>query len=354
MIDFLEVLKQKRNLVWPEIKNYLDRFIDFPEFCQIPLRYKNMVDFHRKIVAEYPERKGKYIRPALVLLTASAMGFPEKKAIKTATAMQVSEDWILNHDDIEDDSLVRRGKPALHRVYGKELAINAGDGLHVIMWRILRDNEKLVGIEKTLKIIDEFLVMLDRTVLGQTVELKWIQENETNLNNEDILFILESKTVYYTIAGPMRLGAILAGANKEEMDKLYQFGRYLGYCFQIQDDLLDLTSDFGGLKKQQGNDIYEGKRTIMLLHLFRNAKSKDKKKLLEIIGKSREEKNEKEVHWVIGLMEKYGSFDYSRRMIARFAKKAEKFFDSELVFLEKQPARNQIRTFITFLKEGQY
>nr|MBU1329009.1 polyprenyl synthetase family protein [Candidatus Omnitrophota bacterium] len=222
MIDFLEVLKQKRNLVWPEIKNYLDRFIDFPEFCQIPLRYKNMVDFHRKIVAEYPERKGKYIRPALVLLTASAMGFPEKKAIKTATAMQVSEDWILNHDDIEDDSLVRRGKPALHRVYGKELAINAGDGLHVIMWRILRDNEKLVGIEKTLKIIDEFLVMLDRTVLGQTVELKWIQENETNLNNEDILFILESKTVYYTIAGPMRLGAILAGANKEEMDKLYQ------------------------------------------------------------------------------------------------------------------------------------
>ncbi len=354
MINFLEVLKEKRDLVWPEIKEYLDSFTDFPEFCRIPSRYQKLINFHRKIIAEYPERKGKYIRPALVLLTASAMGLAEREAIKTAAAIQVSEDWILNHDDIEDDSLSRRGKPALHQIYGKELAINAGDGLHVIMWRILRDNQKLIGAERTFKLIDEFLQMLDRTVLGQTAELKWTRENRTDLNDKDILFILESKTVYYTIAGPMRLGAILAGADQNQLDRIYQFGRYLGYCFQIQDDLLDLTSDFAGLKKQQGNDIYEGKRTIMLLHLFRNFKGRGKTKLNGIIAKIREEKTSSEVAWVIGMMEKYGSLDYGRKMVGKFAKQAQEFFDSELVFLKDQPARDQIRAFVSFLETRKY
>lgn len=121
-ISFEEVLKEKKEKIWLVIKGYLDKLIDFPDFCKISPKYAPMAEFHQKMVSEYPERKGKYLRPSLVLLAASAMGFPEEKALQTAAAMQTSEDWILNHDDIEDDSLQRRGKPALHKIYGKELA----------------------------------------------------------------------------------------------------------------------------------------------------------------------------------------------------------------------------------------
>jgi len=354
MVDFLQVLAQKKELVWPEIKTYLDLLIDFPPYCRPPTRYRSLVRFHQKIVAEYPCRQGKYLRPALVLLTAQAMGFSQKKAIKTAAAMQTSEDWILGHDDIEDDSLERRGKPTLHQLYGQELAINAGDGLHILMWKILRDNFSVVGQKKALAIIDEFYQMLNRTVLGQTVEIKWALENRLDLVDKDVLFIIESKTSYYSIAGPMRLGAILAGASQKQLDSIYEFGLFLGRAFQIKDDLLDLTSDFAGLKKQMGNDIYEGKRTIMLMHLVRTIKGEEKKRLLAIMKKKRVEKSASEAKWVIKMMHKHGSLDYGQELAEKLIINTKQIFEKKLSFLSRQPARNQLKAGIDFILERKH
>lgn len=347
--NFKQVLEEKKALVWPEIESYLNTITDFPEYCLVPSVYHYLIRFYRQIVGDYPERKGKYLRPSLVLLTASAMGFPEKKALKTASAMQISEDWILNHDDIEDNSLERRGMPALHRIYGAEQALNAGDGLHVLMWKVLQDNRKVVGDKKAFEIMDEFYKMLNRTVFGQMTEIKWTKENRTDLKDKDILFILESKTGYYTIAGPMRLGAILAGANDRQLADLYEFGKYLGYCFQIKDDLLDLTSDFSGLKKQTGNDIYEGKRTIMLLHLFRILTGNDLRKLEVVMEKNREEKTAEEVQWVIRKMEEAGSLRYGQKLAEEFAQKAREVFKDKLGFLSRQPAADQIQAGVDFI-----
>ena len=196
--------------------------------------------------------------------------------------------------------------------------------------------------------------MLSRTVLGQTTEIKWTQENNLDLTEKDVLFILESKTAYYTIAGPMRLGAILAGTTPNQLDKIFQFGKYLGFCFQIQDDLLDLTSDFAGHKKQTGNDIYEGKRTIMLVHLLKNIEPKNKQKLIKILSKPRFQKTPKEVTWVIDQMDKYGSLDYSRKQTKKYADLALDYFQNELKFLSKNPARQQLLSFIDFLQNRQY
>jgi len=353
-IDFSQVLEEKKKIVWREIEKYLEDLIKFPRYCRIPPKYQSLALFHQKITSEYPQRKGKYIRPTLVLLTAAAMGFPEEKAIRTAAAMQISEDWILNHDDIEDDSLERRGKPALHRLYGKELAINAGDALHILMWKILWDNRQVLGEKKAEEIAEEFFQMLNRTTLGQTIEIYWTKKNKVDLTDEDILLILESKTAYYTIAGPMRLGAILAGASGKQLEAIYEFGKPLGYCFQIRDDILDLTSDFAGLKKQTGNDIYEGKRTIMLSHLFRTVKGKDKKRLLKIMAKTREEKTVEEVNWVIGLMKKHGSLEYAQKLAEKFAKQALKIFEKKLGFLKHQPARDQLKAGIEFILKREY
>lgn len=348
-INFASVLDSYRQLIWPEINVYLKKLSQFPPYCQIPLAYSSLADFNQQIISNYPQRLGKYLRPTLVMLSAQAMGVEASKAITTAAAMQISEDWILNHDDIEDDSLFRRGAPTLHRQIGCELAINAGDGLHLLMWQVLRQNFVELDTPLALKIYDEFTVMLNRTVLGQTVEIKWTQDNRLDLTIDDVLFILESKTGYYTIAGPMRLGAILAGATEAQLNSLYTFGKYLGQAFQIVDDLLDLTSDFAGLKKQVGNDIYEGKRTVILVHLLNNISAVNKEKLMTILSQNRAAKTPADIAWVIAQMHTCGSLDFASKLAKECASHARQIFANELTFLVQEPYRSQIQSGLDFI-----
>lgn len=350
---FEEVLAKTRKLVWPVVDSYL-KDPKFPSAFAIPSKYKALQKLSWKIIREYPQRKGKYGRAALVLLTAGALGGSVKEAINTAAAMQMSEDWLLIHDDFEDDSEKRRGGPTLHRMYGEGLAVNAGDFLHALMWKILFDNRKILGMDKTFLIMEEFYRMLVRTCHGQAVEIVWTKENKAGLTDKDWFFIADGKTSYYTIATPMRLGAIIAGATKTQLEVLADFGKVLGRCFQLVDDLLDVTGDFRGLKKQTGNDIYEGKRTLILGHLLRVSKKETHEKILQILAKKRDQKTSSEVNWIIGKMHDQGSISYARSVAKKLQNQARKMFESELVFLSKEPFRSQLLSGISFMLERDY
>lgn len=349
----IKILEKHKKLVWPEIKSYLD-YPSFPPAFKIPKQYKSIAQFYWKLIEEYPKRQGKYLRPTLLMLTCEAVGGKPQNALKTAAAMQISEEWLLIHDDIEDNSLERRGKPTLHRMYGSEHAINAGDGLHLIMWKILLDNEPTLGADITFMLAYEFYRMLTRTAIGQTTEIKWTKETDVNLSDEDWFFIADGKTSYYTIAGPMRLGAIIGGTNSKQLDLLAKLGVSLGRCFQLVDDILDLTSDFGGLKKQTGNDIYEGKKTVLLGHLLRKAANKDRKKIISILKKERDRKSTEEVGWIINKMHHYGSIEYGRKLAQELKQKSLNIFEKNLKFLSHQPARNHLETLIHFVLERKH
>lgn len=335
-----EILDHTKKLVWAEIQRYL-KDPSFPQVFQVPPKYKKEHDFYWDTISDYPRRQGKYLRPALVLISCEGMGGKITEAIKTAAAMQVSEDWLLVHDDIEDDSLLRRGKPTLHKIYGVEQAINAGDALHALMWKILCDNQKSLGPKKTYLLVSEFYAMVIRTAMGQSVEIKWTQENKGSFNDSDWDFIADGKVSYYTVALPLRLGAIIANASEKQLELLAQFGIYLGRAFQLVDDLLDLTSDFQGLK-QPLNDLYEGKRTIMLGHLLRSVSLKEKRLILEIMAKKRETKTEDEVQMIVKKMQKYKSLEYGWSLAQEYGRKALNFIDSNLKFIEKEPARQKL------------
>lgn len=290
-----DTLERTKRLVWPEIEKYLKDPIYPTQFAVNP-KFKKEVELFWKINKEYPQRKGKYLRPTLVLLTAEAMGTNPKKAVKTAAAMQLSEEWILIHDDIEDKSEERRGKPTLHKIYGNELALNAGDSLHIIMWKIIND---LYFKE----VSEEFYKMLMRTAMGQGIELIWTKKGSKGLNPEKYFLFADSKSGYYSMAGPMRLGAILAEATKEQLDKITDFTLHLGRCFQLVDDILDYDQD-----KE------EGKITL--------AGAKGLKYTKELAKKERDE--------------------------------ARRIFDKELGFLSKEPARTQIIELMNFVLERKY
>jgi len=345
-VNALSILSHYQTLVRPKIEKYLIN-PEYPTQFVIPDKYQPEADFHWKLVRDYPLRKSKYLRPSLVMLISEAMGIPNAKALPTAAAMQMSEEWILIHDDWEDDSTLRRGEPCLHKKYSPELAVNAGDALHALMWSILTENFSVLGQDQALKILHEFRVMLTRTVLGQTVEIKWMQANKTDLVDDDWFFVANSKTSYYSIAGPIRLGGLVAGATSSQLESLSELGNPLGYCFQLVDDLLDLTSTFDGRKEQSG-DIYEGKRTLMLGHLLRQANPSDKRQVIDILKKSRAQKTAQEVEWIINRMNYYGSIEYGRNIASKLRNQAMDVIN-QLDFLNRQPARQNLEVLANFV-----
>jgi len=350
-IDFKDVLAEKKKIIWKEYQKYLQEKSRPVEANDKVGNYAEEDSFFWKTVSDYPKRQGKYVRGSLILLVCEALGFPQEKAALTAAAMQASEDWLLVHDDLEDGSFQRRGGKSLHLLYGVNQCINAGDALQIIMWKMLRDNEKVLGAEKAFRVMDEFEKMLMRTSLGQSVEIKWIEENKLDLSDEDLMFVIGGKTVYYSIAGPLRLGGMIAGLDEKKLGLMYDFGIPLGRCFQIRDDLLDLTSDFEGQKKQVGNDIFEGKRTLMLGHLLRTAKGKDLERVKAIMAKKREKKTGEEARFVIDKMKEYGSLDYAAEKASDLKKQAFKAFDEKLGFLDKEPGRSKLKAGIDFILE---
>jgi geranylgeranyl diphosphate synthase type II len=334
MGDIMAVLKEKGKEVDAEI------------FRLLPDKEPKML---YDMMKDYPSRGGKRLRPALVLTTCEAFGGNPKKAMLTAASMELFQDWILIHDDIEDGSLERRGKPCLHVSHGMELAINAGDALHVLMWGALFRNRDIIGDNKTFDILHEFEHMLTETTEGQQYEVAWVHFKKWDISEEDYYTMCRKKTSWYTIITPCRLGAIIAGADSRYLDAFVKLGIDWGIAFQIQDDVLNLIGEKGKYGKEIAGDIYEGKRTLMLIHLLKNCTAAEKKKVISIMNKPREKKTKKQVDYVLGLMRKYGSIDYGKQKAKEFAEKAKKVFDAEFAGMPEGQAKTFLRDLIDFV-----
>jgi geranylgeranyl diphosphate synthase type II len=269
------------------------------------------VDLLYKMMRDYPARTAKGLRPFLCVVASRATGGREEDTLLTAACLEMFQHWILIHDDIEDESELRRGEPTLHMKYSEPLALNAGDALHAKMWGALATNEERLGQERTLRVIDEFSRMVDKTTEGQHMELVWVHEKKWDLDESDYYEMCTRKTSWYTIASPCRLGAIVAGAKAPVLEKLLDFGLKLGVGFQIQDDVLNLTGDQSKYGKARSDDILEGKRTVMLLKLLELAKSAEKAKVVAIMNKPREKKTSSDVEYVLSMMKKYDTIGYA-------------------------------------------
>ncbi len=280
---------------------------------------------HYKIMRDYIDRQGKYRRPALLLLTAQMYGASASDAMLPAAAQQLSEDWILMQDDAEDDSEMRRGKPAAQRLYGWVNAVNATNTGHIAMWRMIKDYMLKAGPEKGNLVYEKFYDMLETTVEGQFVENSFIHDTkDLSIASESMYFkIVDSKTCFYTIYGPMQIGALVGDGKDKDLKMLKEIGDPAGYAFQIVDDILDMTADEKAFGKKNNGDLFEGKLTIPVLHAYKSANAEEKKKLDLIYKKKRQEKSEDEIQYIRRLMTKYKSIEYAQKMADDFGKKAE-------------------------------
>ena len=286
------------------------------------------IDLLYRMMRDYPARSAKGIRPVLCVATCRAFGGREDDALVTAACVEILQNWILIHDDIEDQSDLRRGEPALHRKYDERLALNAGDALHARMWGSLLQNTCELGAEKSLRVLEEFSRIVNATTEGQHIELGWVVSKSWAVDEADYFAMVSRKTGWYTVAGPCRLGAIVGGAAASELDKLLDFGLKLGIAFQIRDDTLNLVGDGDRHGKRSADDILEGKRTLILLELLKAATVDERECVIAIMDKPKTEKTAAEVGYVLDLVRRYGAVDYARAQAHRLLAEAFTVLDT--------------------------
>lgn len=244
---------------------------------------------------------GKHIRPILLLLAARACGKVNETTYHSAVTVELLHTASLIHDDVVDESLLRRGKPSVNAIYDNKMAVLSGDYFlsTALIKSILTGNMEIIS---------------SISGLGRSLaegELNQLSLAKEIILDEDEYFEVIKKKTASLLAVCMKIGALSVDAPQEDVDKFGKLGEALGICFQLRDDIFDYFSDNVG--KPTGNDIREGKVTLPLLFALKNADSVVSDSMKSIIEKALF--SDQEVDTLINFAKDNGGIDYAYNKI---------------------------------------
>lgn len=263
---------------------------------------------------------GKRLRPSMLLLSAEAAGGDAAALAPAAVSIELIHNFTLIHDDIMDNADVRRGRPSVHKLWGKSGAILAGDTLYSKAFQVL-------GMTKARNDLVLGAMNMLSTTCTAICEGQWLDmefEAKERVSEAEYMEMIEKKTgvLYGASAG---MGALLAGATPQVIAALDEFGRLTGMGFQLQDDVIDLMAPEKVSGKRQGGDLIEAKKTLIMIHAFAHDVP------VKVFGKK--DATEEQISESISLLEKSGSIEYARsraeEMVARGKKALQVLPDSK-------------------------
>lgn len=215
-------------------------------------------------LASFTSGGGKRVRPVLALLGAEAVGGRPEDALSAGIAIELFQSAALVHDDIADESELRRGEPCLYKTEGVGLATNMGDLALTQVFEVVLADERLDPARR-LAVLSELVRMERHTLEGQALDLGWARDGRWDVTCDDYVYMVTSKTAWYSAALPLYIGAIAGGAGKDDAEGLVDLGLHAGVAFQIQDDLLNLVGNAAAQGKDFRSDVTEGKRTLAVV-----------------------------------------------------------------------------------------
>jgi geranylgeranyl diphosphate synthase, type II len=274
------------------------------------------------LVRAYPSRTSKGLRSALCLATCRALGGDLEKALNSAVAIELTHNAFLIIDDVQDGSELRRGAPTLPAEYGVAVAVNVGNATNLLALQRLMANRWTIGPNLAWAVLQESALMMRHSLEGQAIEVGWIRENACDLADDDYYQMCLKKSSWYTCIYPCRVGALIAGAQREESTRFDRYGCYLGAAFQIRDDLLNLTGQFSSYGKEISGDLWEGKRTLVLIEYLRCCGPTERAWMRRFLAKSRRDRTQKEVRWVRNELMGSGCIDTVRARARSLAEEA--------------------------------
>lgn len=317
------------------------------------VRAEGRQDLYR-IVADYPARPSKGMRPALCLATCRAFGGTTQSALGAAMAIELLHNAFLVHDDICDGATLRRGGAALHVLHGVPLALSAGDAMAGLALGPLLDDARALGPELALGVLAEFRHLMKRTVEGQASELAWRGRSMAELDADAYLQIILDKTCWYTTIHPCRLGALIGSRGAADLDGLTRFGFFLGALFQIRDDVENVTRGRNADAKGYGGDLLEGKPTLLLMHLLTTVPADVAASISQLVGPAggqSEVDDAQRIDRVVALMEHHGSIDYACAFADELAGAALAEFDAAMGWLPESADKAFLRSLPLYLRD---
>ena len=250
---------------------------------------------------------GKRMRATLPWLVGRAVGDTHSGLLDIGAAIETIHNFTLVHDDIMDNDEIRRGRNAVHIEYDMPTAINAGDAMLAIAFERLVMSAN-IDLQDIPSLINRIAWMVRRVSEGQQLDIEF--ENRERVTEDEYLEMIEGKTaVMFLICA--ELGARVAGADEEVVQCLADWGRSLGLCFQLMDDLIDVLSDSETLGKPTGSDVAQGKQTLMVIHALSQPDSEAKSRLLSVLGTC-ENATEDMIKDGVEALNELGSIDYAR------------------------------------------
>ena len=285
------------------------------------------------------EGGGKRMRATLPWLIAKAVGDSHAGLLDIGAAIETVHNFTRVHDDIMDDDEVRRGRNAVHIEYGLPTAINAGDAMLAIAFERLVQAENL-DHEDIPALVNRVAWMVRRVSEGQQLDIEF--EDRLNVSEDDYLEMIEGKTaVMFWICA--EIGASISGADDETVQLMAEWGKALGLCFQLMDDVIDVLSDSATLGKPAGSDIAQGKRTLMIIHAMQQPDGPVKERLMAVLGKG-DEVSEAALSDGLAALAELGSVDYAREKAEAFHAQAHACLDR----LPENPALKALRELTDF------
>jgi len=354
IFDVETFLKEKAVLIDEIIVNYIPRTFTNTAtlFMLVPPRYSYNFEALTKALAEpiwdFLDRGGKRWRPALFFLILEALGKDPDEYADFAIIPEIVHNGTLMVDDVEDASELRRGKPCTYKIYGLDIAINAGNSMYYLPLLPLIERRTALPAEKLARIYEIYVEEMIKLSLGQAMDIAWHRgiANADNIDEKDYLQMCAYKTG--TLARmSAKIAAVLGDADGKLVEELGNFAESIGIAFQMQDDILDLTSnEFVEKKGGRGQDVTEGKRSLVVIHTLKKANDVDGRRLIGILNMHTSDQTLKDE--AIAIMQKYGSIEYvkdfAKQVVRENWKRVEGLFP-------KSEAREKLNAFAMFLIE---
>jgi geranylgeranyl diphosphate synthase type I len=347
--SFEDMLLKKKPAIDNIIEKYFPRKADKKsiEFLCGKANYDYHIEACQKALTDpiwdLLDRGGKRWRPVLFLTIVEALGGDSKKLEDFCIIPEIVHEGTLMVDDVEDSSELRRKKPCTHLIFGQDIAVNAGNAMYYIPLSILIKNKRKLGCEKFSKACEIYIQEMINLSVGQAMDIAWHRgiANADKISESQYMQMCAYKTG--TLARmSAKMAAVLCGADESKTEQIGKFAESIGIAFQIQDDVMDIMCP-EKLGKKFGNDIKEGKRTLMVINTIQKAGEKDGKRLLEILGKHTDDMNERKE--AIDLMNKFDSIEYANQIAMSIVEKSWKELEE---ILTRSKARDQLKSFADF------
>jgi geranylgeranyl diphosphate synthase type II len=266
------------------------------------------------------ELGGKRLRPILVLMGADAFGGDYQEAMNGAAAVEVFHNFTLLHDDIMDDAPLRRSKATVHEKWDVNTAILSGDAMLILSYQLLETYEGN-SYKSLMKLFNQTALEVCE---GQQYDMDF--ETRTNVTVDEYINMIRLKTSVL-VAAALKMGAIIAGTDEEEAQKIYDFGLNLGLAFQLQDDFLDVYGDPMTFGKQVGGDIIENKKTYLYIQALKLASLEEKEELENLFSLNLEDNTDK-INKVKEIYKTSGVDVLTTNIIKDYTKKAFEVLES--------------------------